>query len=34
MRDYLRDLATDPALYVGLALGLWVWGLVLLGVGR
>ena len=31
---YLRDLAADPALWTGLGLGLWVWGLVLLGVGR
>ena len=31
---YLRDLAPDPALWTGLALGLWVVGLVALGAGR
>ena len=34
MKHYLRDVATDPAFIVGLFLGLLVWGLVLLGVGK
>jgi hypothetical protein len=34
IRRYLIEYVTNPVVLTGFGLGLWIWGLVLLGMGR